>query len=106
MSQIMQFKTAVLSFNSSGDNTAIAAVTARPLKVWKIFFTSAGAVNVTYKDGASTSLSGAVVLTANGSSQTLYYDGSPHFITSPGNAFVMNLSGAVAITGMVFYTEG
>lgn len=107
MSQITQFKTAALSFSSSGDNAAIAAVSGSPIKVWKIFFASAGAVNVTFYNGlAGTALSGAVPLTAAGSSFTLPYDGSPHFVTSPGLAFNINLSSGVACTGMVYYTLG
>ena len=102
----MQFKTAALTPSSSGDNSIIAAPSAGPIKVWKIWFTAAGAVNVTFKDGASTSLSGAVVLTGAGSSFMLYYDGSPHFVTSPGNAFIINLSGAVALAGQIYYTLG
>lgn len=105
MPQIQQFKTGVLNFNGNGDNNAIAAVTGQTIKVWKIAFTTAGAVNVTFKDG-TTALSGAFVFTANGSNMILYYDGSPHFVTSPGNAFVMNLSAGVAITGEVWYTVG
>lgn len=105
MSDIRRFKTAAITFASSGDNTCIAAVTGRPILVWKIAFTAAGAVNVTFKDGASTSLSGAFQLTAAGSSMTLSYDGAPWFSTVPGNAFVVNLSGAVALAGIVHYTE-
>ena len=106
MSQITQWKTAVINASTNGDNTIVAAPTSGPIKVWKIWFTAAGAVNATFKDGASTSLSGAVVLTGAGSSFTLYYDGSPHWVTSPGNAFIINLNGAVAITGQVYYTLG
>lgn len=91
---------------SNGDNNAIAAVTGKTIKVWKIWFTATGAVNVTFKDGASTSLSGAAVMSGAGSSFTLYYDGSPHWVTSPGNAFIINLSGAVAIAGQIYYTVG
>jgi hypothetical protein len=107
MSQIQKFKTAVLNFSASGDNAAIAAVSGQIISVYKIWFTVAGAVNVTYYNGlAGTALSGAIVLSGSGSSQTLYYDGSPHFVTSPGLAFNMNLSGAVALTGMVYYLLG
>lgn len=106
MSQLTSFKTAAISASSNGDNTIVAASTGNPIKVWKIWFTAAGAVNTTFKDGASTSLSGAVILSGSGSSFTLYYDGSPHWVTSPGNAFIINLSGTVAITGQVYYTLG
>jgi hypothetical protein len=104
MPQIAKWKTAAISFSSSGDNTCIAAVTGMPINVWKIWFTAANAVNVTFKDGASTSLSGAAILTSNGSSFFAVYDGSPWWVTSPGNAFVINLSGAVALTGQVYYS--
>ena len=105
MSQIMQFRTAVLDFNSNGDNTAIAGVTATTIKVWKIIFTTGAAVDVTFKDGASTALSGALVFSDVGS-MVLYYDGSPHWVTSPGNDFVINLSGGVSIQGTIYYTLG
>ena len=105
MSQIQQFKTAALSFNGNGDNTAIAASSGNPIKVWKIAFTTAAAVNVTFKDGASTSLSGAFVFSGNGS-MVLYYDGSPHYVTTIGNAFIINLSSGVGIAGTIWYTLG
>lgn len=106
MSQIQQFKTAAITFGASGDNTCVAAVSGSPIKVYKIWFTAAGAVNVTFKDGASTSLSGAAILSGSGSSFFALYDGSPWWITSPGNAFIVNLSGAVALAGQVYYTLG
>lgn len=107
MSQIQQFNTAVLNFNSSGDNTAIAAVSGKAIKVWKIMFTVAGAVNVTFYNGLSgTALSGAFIMANNGSSFLLYYDGSPHWVTSPNTAFNINLSGAVALTGQIWYSIG
>jgi hypothetical protein len=104
MSQIQQFTTAVVSAAASGDNTIIAAVTGAPIKVWKIAFTTAAAVNVVFKTG-TTALSGAYVFGGNGS-LVLYYDGSPHYIALPGSAFVINLSGAVGIAGTVWYTVG
>ncbi len=106
MSQIQQYLTAAITFSASGDNNCVAAVSGRPIKVWKLWFTAAGAVNVTFKDGASTSLSGAAILTGAGSSFFCIYDGSPWWVTSPGNAFVVNLSGAVALSGQVYYTLG
>lgn len=105
MSDRRVFKTAAITGTGTGDNTIIAAVTGRSIYVWKIFFTCAGAVNVTFKDG-TTALSGAIILTANGSSMSLSYDGAPWFSTTNGNAFVINSSGAVALSGIVHYTEG
>lgn len=98
-------KIIALNISSSGDNTVIAAPSSGDIKVWQISFTSAGPVNVIFKNG-TTAQSGAYVLTANGSSLTWQYTGMPWAFCDPGNAFVINLSGAVALTGQVFYTSG
>jgi hypothetical protein len=103
MSQIQDFKTLQLNISSNGDNTVISA--GGFIKVWKFFATSAGAVNVLFKNG-TTVLGGPYILTGNGSSISLYYDGSPHFSADKGNAFIINLSGAVGLTGEVYYTQG
>ena len=99
-------KVAALSFNSNGDNTAIAAVAGSPIVVWKVAFTTAAAVNVTFYDGASptTPLSGALVFSAAGSMVLDGPEGFPLFRTTLGNALVMNLSGGVAIGGVIWYS--
>lgn len=102
MSQIKQLNSAVINASASGDNTIIAAVTGRAINVWKLLFTTAAAVNVTMKAGASTSLSGALVFSGNGSI-FFAYDGSPYYYVPPGTAFIINLSGAVGIAGTVYY---
>jgi hypothetical protein len=102
---LRQFITAPINCTASGNNTVIFAITGCGFRIWKLWLTAASAVNVTYFDGASTALSGPVGLVANGS-QTLNYDGTPHFSTSIGNAFIINLSAPVQISGMVYYTRG
>lgn len=94
-----------INFNSLGDNTVIAAVTGAPLNVYGIVFTVTGATNITFKD-ASTALSGAFVLTGNGSSFTLPMSDEPWFQVQPGDAFVVNSSNAVTVGGMLWYTQG
>ena len=98
-------RTAVINFSSSGDNTVISAVSANPIKIYGIVFTVAGATNITFKDG-TTALSGAIVLTGNGSSMTLPVNDEPYFTVSIGNAFVVNNSNAVQASGVVWYTTG
>jgi hypothetical protein len=98
-------KSAAINFSSSGDNTVVAAQTIGPVNVYGLFFTVAGATNIVFKDG-STALSGAVVLTGNGSAMTLQINDEPYFQCQPGDAFVMNSSNAVAVTGTVYYTTG
>lgn len=98
-------KAAAVNFSSSGDNTVITSPAAGPIKVYGIFLTVAGATNITYKNG-TTALSGAVVFTGNGSSQTLQIDKDFYFACDPGNNFVMNNSNAVQVSGTVYYTAG
>src|SRR5579864_191448 len=91
-------KSVVLNFNSSGDNTVIAAVAGAPINVYCIVYTVSGATNITFKDG-TTALSGSYILTGNGSSQTMPMSDEPWFQIQPGDAFVMNSSNAVAVAG-------
>lgn len=108
MSAPTGLRTAVITGTGTGDNVIVAAVTGLPLRIWGIMFTAAGAVNVVFKDGASTALSGAEQLTAAGSSVTMLPDATstPYFYVSPGNAFIINSSGAVALTGTCWYSQG
>jgi len=94
---------AALSFASSGDNTAIAAVTGERIKVYSIELTLASATTVTFKSGASTSLSGAETLT--GLVKDMRLPSQPWFVTAPGQAFVINLGGAVQASGQIQYTN-
>ena len=84
MSQIVKANISVINAASSGDNTIVAAVAGRPILVWQIAFTAAGAVNYIFKDGtAGTAQSGAYILTAAGSATTFQYTGIPWSTASP-----------------------
>ena len=64
-------KTAAISVTASGDNSIIAAVSGAQIRIHGILFTAHAAVNVTFYSGANsggTALSGAIELTAAGSS--------------------------------------
>lgn len=97
---------AAISFNSSGDNTVIAAPASGPINIYAIFFTVTGATNFTVKDSVVGALSGAVVLTGNGSSFTLPLQEEPWYQIQPGSNFVINSSNAVSFGGTVWYTIG
>lgn len=92
--------------SASGDNLIIAAPSAGGIMLMQIMFTAAAAVNVTFKNGASIATSGAYVLTAAGSSLTWNYTGCPWVICDPGLGFIINLSGATALTGQAYYLIG
>lgn len=95
---------ASVSFSSSGDNTVIAAVSSKVIKVYKVVLVFAGAANITIKDGSSTALTGVMSMLANGSI-TLDNDGQPWFTTSASNALVMNISAGVQVSGRIYYTQ-
>lgn len=97
---------AVINASSSGDNTVIAAPGAGMHIVIDHFtMISASAVSVVLKDG-STAYSGAMPL---GTSGTIVYDNTndeqdkSEMELADNAAWVINLSGAVAVTGFVLY---
>lgn len=102
----MVYRTAVISFTGTGDNTVIAAVTGVPIKVYAFVFTVTGATNITIKDTAGNSYSGAFIFTGNGSSMTLPIVGSAWYQCDVGDGFVLNQSGAVQVSGTVWYALG
>lgn len=101
---------AKIDISTSGDHTLIAGVANEVIKVYRLFFYPAAAVSVIYKDG-STALTGAIALnpgTANNTPgfQVLDLDYHPWFTCSAGANFVLNLSGAVQVSGAIYYTQG
>ena len=88
---------------SSGDNTVIASQSGKCLEVYKFWVVSEGAVNLKFKDGATALNATAVHLTADGSSMFFPVDGKSYWGTSQGNAFIINLSGAVQVSGRIYY---
>lgn len=93
------YSQAAISAASSGDNTLVAAVAGKSIRVYRIVFTLA-AGSVAFKDGASTSLTGAMTATAGVLEDPI---GNPLFITTAGNAFIANLSGANQLSGVIYY---
>lgn len=95
---------AAVSFAASGDNTVVAATASQTIRVMRMLLIPNGLVGVTMKDGAGTSLSGAMQLATSAPLQ-FPLDAEPWFITTAGNAFIINLSGAVQVSGVVYYTK-
>lgn len=93
-----------ISSASTGDITIVAGVAGKVIRVWKIFFNIGAASNLTFKDGASTSLSGAMNFPANGG-LVLDHDSEAWFTATSGNAFIINQSGTAQISGACYYTQ-
>lgn len=96
---------AAITFAASGDNTVVSAgaggVTTR---VHRMFIVVAAATAITIKNGAGTSLTGAMSLSAGGSI-VLEFSQEPWFKTSAATAFIINSSNAVQVSGMVDYMK-
>ena len=94
-----------INASASGDNTIIAAVTSKKLRVLSLSLMAAGTVNARWASGTGTStpLSGLLPLVANSG----YSNNSPFglFETAAGSLLNLNLSGAVAVTGHLSYVE-
>jgi len=94
--------TAALTVSASGDNTAIAAPgSGKHLAVYRLVMTVArgSEVNIVLKSGV-TAKSGAMV------ADTYDLDfGDAPLICGSNEAFIVNLSAAVAVTGFVQYIE-
>lgn len=94
-----------INVSASGQSALIAAVAQPPqfFNIYKLFLVVATATNIKFQDG-NTDLCAAMSLAANGAI-TLDLDGTPWFTTSIGNAFNINSSAAVQISGTLYYTQ-
>jgi len=98
-------KYAAISGATSGNNTLVAAVTARKIRVLSIYFICAAAVDVRFEDGADgTALSGVMSFPANGGI-ALAHNETGWFETSLATLLNMELGGAVQVSGGLKYQE-
>lgn len=99
-------KEVAVDLAASGDNIIVAAVAGQSVRVHKLFLVLGGDTNLTFKDGAGAEFDGPLAMKANGA---IVFDESlpPRhwFKTSVGNAFIINLSNAVQLSGRVYYTQ-
>lgn len=93
-----------ITFSSSGDNIIVPAVAGQRIFLYRMLWVATSATNITFKDGASTSLSGAMAFGANGST-TLDFQGEAWYATSAGNALILNSSNAVQVSGTAWYVQ-
>ena len=99
------FTTAVvINAAGAGDNTIISAVAGKSIYVYRAILTTGGATNITIKDGASTALSGAMPFNQGGII-ILDMSGDAWFTTTAGNAFIINSSNAVQLSGTIYYFQ-
>lgn len=98
-------KFAIISGASSGNNTLVAAVTGKKIRVLSYALVAAGAVTVRFESGADgTALSGVMSLAANGGLACAFNEGG-WFETAAGVLLNMELGGAVQVSGHLTYIE-
>lgn len=96
---------AIIDHNTSGDNTVIAAVAGKSLKVLSYSMTATGSVTARWESGAGgTALSGQMTMATG---VPIVCNGAPYgcFQTGVGALLNLELSGAVSVDGHITYVE-
>lgn len=98
-------KFAVIDAATSGDNTLVAAVASKKIRVLALFAVATGAVNVRFESGAGgTALTGQMNLVAN-TGFVLPFNPAGWFETAVNTLLNMELSAAVSVDGSLVYIE-
>lgn len=98
-------KFAAIDAATSGNNTLVAAVASKKIRVIACFMIAAGAVNARFESGADgTALTGQMNLTTN-SGFVLPYNPAGWFETAAAALLNLELSGAVSVDGALTYVE-
>jgi len=88
---------------TNGDNTLVAAVAGKRIRVLSFLMIASGTVTVRFESGAGGSpLTGQMPLVVN-SGMAPTYNPAGWFITNAGEALNMELSAAVSVDGVLNY---
>lgn len=99
------YKYAVIDDAGSGNNTIVALVASRKLRVVSLFMVAAGTVNARFESNADgTALTGQMNLVAN-SGFSLPYNPAGWFETVAGELLNLELSAAISVDGSLTYIE-
>lgn len=102
---ITAIKYAVISAASLGDNTVVAAVTGKKIRILSAVLIAASAVAVRFESGAGgTAISGVMSLGANGG-YTIPFSEAGWGETAAATLLNLELSAAVQVSGMLVYAE-
>jgi len=98
-------KRAIIDAATSGDNTLVAAVAAKKIRVLSAFLVAAGTVVVRFESGAGgTALTGQMNLVAN-TGFVLPYNPHGWFETADNTLLNLELSAAISVDGALVYIE-
>lgn len=98
-------KFVIIDAATSGDNTILAAVATKKIRVVALFLVSAGTVNVRFESGAAgTALTGQMNLIAN-TGFVLPFNPVGWFETAANTLLNLELSAAISVDGCLTYVE-
>jgi hypothetical protein len=98
-------KFATIAASASGNNTIVAAVTSKKIRVLAAQLTANGSVNAKWQSGAGgTDLTGLAYLVVN-TGYVLPYNPAGWFETASNTLLNLNLSAAIAVGGSITYIE-
>lgn len=100
-----EVKYAVIDAATSGDNTLVAAVAGKKIRVLAVLIVAAGSVTTRFESGASgTALTGQMSLTTN-SGYVLPFNEGGWFETEAATLLNLELSAAISVDGCLTYVE-
>lgn len=95
---------AVIDHAASGNNTAVAAVAGKRIRVLGFFLVAAGSVNARFEsDADGTALTGQMTLTAGDPVVASGFNPLGWFETAAGELLNLELSAAVSVDGAITY---
>ena len=98
-------KSVAINTASSGDNTIHTTTSGKRFLVYHVWIQAEGAVDVTFKSGAGTSLSAPISFAAN-AEKGWSFSGVPVLRgNAVGDTFIINLGGAVQVNGFALVGE-
>jgi len=98
-------KYAIIDAATLGDNTLVASVASKKIRVLALFMIAAGTVNARFESGAGgTALSGQMNLVVN-SGFTLPFNPVGWFETAVTTLLNLELSAAISVDGALVYVE-
>lgn len=101
----LEIKYAKIDAAGSGDNTLVAAVTGKRIRVLSLFLVSGGTATVRFESGAGgTALTGQMSLVAN-TGFSLPFNPAGWFQTAKAELLNLEISAAVTQDGCLVYVE-
>jgi hypothetical protein len=95
---------AIISAASNGDNTLVAAVPGKKIRVISLFLIASGLVTITFKSSTTTAKTGSLPLIAQ-VGMVLPKNEDGWFETNAGELLNLNLSSATGVYGALNYVE-